>query len=217
MFGEAIYRDTKQKCWRGICDINWISKYNYEAIEAWGRGKRFGFVKISANKVYWYAVVNSSMFKEINDIHNLFLDFHPDIQKMIAETPTEQIILNDIKDLNHIPNWHKGNVCLLGDAAHATTPNMGQGACQAVEDAYVLAQLFKQGLPLENIFSNYEKLRQPRARYIVNTSWKIGTVAHYENALAVWMRNFLVKSTPKSVVENQLNKVFDIEYTDNLG
>lgn len=212
LFGAGTLRDTKQKCWRGVSEFDWTSKYNHEAFEVWGKGKRFGFVKISEKKVYWYAVANEKMTNNNSNIGNLFNDFHPDIMKIISETPKDKIIFSDIKDLAPINQWHKGKVCLIGDAAHATTPNMGQGACQAVEDAYVLGKLFGQGKSVEEVFTQYEKLRMKKANFVVNTSWKIGKVAHYQNSAAVWLRNTLVKTMLKSANDKQLEKVFNIEY-----
>jgi len=211
LFGIGKIRDTKQKCWRGICEFDWTSKYNHEAFESWGKGKRFGFVKISDKKVYWFAVISESLMKEDKNILSLFQEFHPEILKIISETPKDKIFFSDIIDLQPITQWHKGKVCLIGDAAHATTPNMGQGACQAVEDAYVIGKLFKQGQSVEEVFSQYEKLRMKKAHYIVNTSWDIGRVAHFENNIAIWLRNNLFKIMPKSVNEKQMNKVFNIE------
>lgn len=212
LFDEVTFRDTKQRCWRGVCEFDSTSKYNQIAIESWGKGKRFGFVEIGKNKVYWYAVIKDTMMKENYDLSDLFNEFHPEIVKIINETPKDNIIFSDIKDLQPINQWQKGKVCLVGDAAHATTPNMGQGACQAIEDAYVIGKLFGQEKSVEAVFTQYEKLRLEKAHYIINTSWTIGKVAHYENSIAIWARNFLVKNTPTNIVEKQLNKVFSIEY-----
>ena len=212
LFGTGNIRDTKQKCWRGVTEFDWTSKYSHEAFEAWGKGKRFGFVKISDKKVYWYAAINEMLKKNNADIRGLFKEFHPEVVKIISETPKDKIIFSDIIDLKPINQWQKGKVCLIGDAAHATTPNMGQGACQAVEDAYVLGKLFGQGKSVEEVFTQYEKLRMEKAHFIVNTSWTIGNVAHLHNSVTVWLRNVLVKTIPKSVNEKQLEKVFNIEY-----
>lgn len=212
LFGKGNIRDTKQRCWRGITKFDWTSKYSHEAFEAWGKGKRFGFVKISDKEVYWYAVINESLRKNNANITELFKDFHPEIRKIISETQNDKIIFNDIIDLQPINQWQKGKVCLIGDAAHATTPNMGQGACQAVEDAYVLGKLFGKGKSAEDVFAQYERLRMGKAHFIVNTSWTIGKVAHFQNNVAVWLRNTLVKIMPKSANEKQLDKVFNIDY-----
>lgn len=215
LFGGGTIRNTKQRCWRGVSEFEWASKYNEEAIEAWGKGKRFGFVKINDKKVYWYAVINESLMKDNASILDLFKEFHPEILQMISETPKDKIIFNDIIDLYPIHKWYNGKVCLIGDAAHATTPNMGQGACQAVEDAYVIGKLFKQGKSVEDIFFQYERLRMKKAHFIVNASWRIGKIAHFENNFAVWLRNTLLKTIPESVNEKQLDRIFNIDYVND--
>lgn len=209
LFEESTLRNANQKCWRAICEIELPEKYHNELNEAWGKGKRFGFVKISNQKVYWYALINSKNTKseEVNLIE-MFSEFHSNILKIISATDKKQIIVSDIIDLKPIYRWQGENVCLIGDAAHATTPNLGQGACQAIEDAYVLGKLLDSGLSIENTFEDYEKLRRKKAHYIVNTSWTIGKMAHIENRFGVWLRNFVMKSLPKSANKKQLDQIF---------
>ena len=215
LFEPAILRDTKQLCWRGVLKTELVEKYAHEAYEAWGRGKRFGFVKISDKTMYWFAVVNDRMYKDEN-FGELFREFHPDILNIISNTDKDQIFQSQIIDLKPFSGWHKGNVCLMGDAAHATTPNLGQGACQAVEDAYVIAKLFSSGKSLENIFTDYEKLRKKKAYYIVNTSWMLGKIPHIENAFGVWLRNLLLKMIPDAVAAKQIDRVFNLEYLTGI-
>ncbi|WP_185288496.1 FAD-dependent monooxygenase [Chryseobacterium lactis] len=212
VFNIGKLRHSKQKCWRGVSEFDWTAKYNHQAVEAWGKGKRFGFVRINDQKVYWYAVINENLVKNPNHLAELFVDFNPEVPKMISETPKEKIFVNDIIDLEPIYQWQKDRVCLIGDAAHATTPNMGQGACQAIEDAYVIGKLFGEGKNVDEVFKQYEELRMKKAHYIVNTSSTIGKVSHYENSLAAWLRNTLLKATPSSINEKQMEKVFDITY-----
>ncbi|HRN94682.1 MAG: FAD-dependent monooxygenase [Chitinophagales bacterium] len=211
VFNTGTLRDSTQRCWRGVCEIELPTNYNQVAIEAWGKGKRFGFVKISEKKIYWYAVINESLMRKAS-LGELFQEFHEDVLHIISRTPEDKIFYSEIFDLQPITQWQKGKVCLLGDAAHATTPNMGQGACQAIEDAYTLGKLFQEAKSTEDVFAKYEKLRIKKAHFVVNTSWQIGKIAHYENDFAIWFRNFIVKSIPKSINEKQLQKVFDISY-----
>lgn len=212
VFNIGKLRSSKQKCWRGVSEFDWTAKYNHQAVEAWGKGKRFGFVRINDQKVYWYAVINENLVKNPNHLAELFADFNPEVPRMISETPKEKIFVNDIIDLEPIYQWQKDRVCLIGDAAHATTPNMGQGACQAIEDAYILGKLLGEGKSIDEVFRQYEQLRMKKAHYIVNMSSTIGKVSHYENGLAVWLRNTLLKATPGSANEKQMEKVFDISY-----
>lgn len=211
LFEKSTLRNANQICWRGICEIDLPQKYHNELNEAWGKGKRFGFVKISEKKVYWYALANSKNIKanEIN-LSDYFSEFHTDILNIITATTKEQIIIGDIIDLKPISKWQQTNVCLIGDAAHATTPNLGQGACQAIEDAYVLGKLLDNGITIENTFKEYEKLRRKKALTIVNTSWTVGKMAHIENSFGVWLRNTLMRNLPKSANKKQMDMIFDI-------
>ena len=113
-------------------------------------------------------------------------------------------------DLKPIKKWQNQNVCLIGDAAHATTPNLGQGACQAIEDAYILGKLLDNGMAIENTFEVYEKLRRKKAHNIVNTSWTVGKMAHIENRIAIWLRNFAMKNMPKSANKKQMDMIFKL-------
>lgn len=211
LFEKSILRSANQTCWRGICEIDLPQKYHNELNEAWGKGKRFGFVKVSDKKVYWYALVNSKNVKvdEVN-LMEFFSEFHIDILNIISATTKEQIIVSDIIDLKPIDKWQGENVCLIGDAAHATTPNLEQGACQAIEDAYVLGKLLDSGLAIENTFKEYENLRRKKAHMIVNTSWTVGKMAHIENSFGIWFRNFIMKNIPKSANKKQMDIIFNL-------
>lgn len=212
LFEKSVIRNTNQKCWRGLCNFDLAEKYKHKAFELWGKGKRFGFVQVSKHKVYWYAVVNAHLVKENFNLLEIYKEFHHDVLSLVEATPKTSVILNNIIDLQPIIKWHKNKICLVGDAAHATTPNMGQGACQAVEDAFVLGQLFNKGSNVKEIFKQYEQLRQKKARKIIKTSWKIGEIAHFENDFAIWCRSQLLKLIPDSLNEKQLDKIFNIDY-----
>jgi len=136
-------RDTGQICWRGLAEFDLPEQYHREAVEAWGKGKRFGFVKMTGKKIYWYAVINQELHKHYHTIAENFHGFHPMMTDMIQATLPENTILNALTDLAPIPEWYAENLCLIGDAAHATTPNLGQGACQSIEDAYIIGKLLE--------------------------------------------------------------------------
>jgi len=211
LFEKSTLRNADQICWRGVCEIDLPQKYHNELNEAWGKGKRFGFVKISNDKVYWYALANSKNVKagEVN-LQELFGVFHQDILNIISATTKEQIFLSDIMDIKPIDRWQSENVCLIGDAAHATTPNLGQGACQAIEDAYVLGKLLDNGMALENTFKEYESLRRKKAHTIVNTSWMIGKMAHIESGFGIWLRNSVMRNAPKSAMKKQMDMIYNL-------
>lgn len=208
LFPPSTIRDSGQICWRGICDLVLAERYRYAALEAWGPGKRFGFVALNTRQVYWYAVANDDVTSA--DLSMLFKDFHPEVLEMIAATPADAVFFSRLYDLQPIHQWYHGKACLIGDAAHATTPNLGQGACQAVEDAYVLGKLFGKGLPVEQVFQRYQSIRIKKAHQVVQTSWMIGKVSHWQNTLGIGIRNFVMKSLPSSIRQAQLKPLFEL-------
>lgn len=212
LFLNTNLRAAKQLCWRGVTTYRLPLELRNELNEAWGKGDRFGFVQISKDKVYWFAVKS---FKHnmnelsVNEIENYYKEYHPIIKEIISSTSKEKIHTDEIIDLKPTKTWYNKNVCLIGDAAHATTPNMGQGACQAIEDAYVLAEYFSRHNPVR-AFEEFQRLRLSKAHQVVKTSWFLGKIAHFKNPLAIKLRNQILKLTPESVNKKQLNKIFQL-------
>ena len=218
LFDSSQIRDTNQICWRGVSKVALPKQYQNKAIETWGKGKRFGFVQINKHETYWYAVVNESLVNQHeNNLQDLFKHFHTDVLSIIENTSDDTIIKNRIIDLKPIHKWYNKMVCLLGDAAHATTPNLGQGACQAIEDAYLLAELYQEDKPIGTVFEEYQKVRIKKAHSIVNSSWRIGKVAHLEYSIAIYFRNLIMRCIPTSANSKQLQSIFNMDYLDNMN
>jgi 2-polyprenyl-6-methoxyphenol hydroxylase-like FAD-dependent oxidoreductase len=207
LFPENGLRDAGQLCWRGVTRFDLQEAYHHTVNEAWGNGKRFGFLRINAQMVYWYFLIKDKYANKTTDILPLLQDFHPVVAQIVKATPRESWFISPIADLKPISKWSIQKACLVGDAAHATTPNLGQGACQAIEDAYVIARLLQQQ-SIDEAFANYPVLRMKKARYIVNASWQIGNLAHVENKLSRWIRDGILKAMPASINNKQLEKIF---------
>ena len=100
----------------------------------------------------------------------------------------------------------------IGDAAHATTPNLGQGACQALEDAAVLTDILSKEIEIKSAFQVFEKRRISKATFVINTSKQLGKIAQWENKLFCAMRNFIVKMTPLQVNKRQFDKLYTVDF-----
>ncbi|WP_106917485.1 FAD-dependent monooxygenase [Chryseobacterium aurantiacum] len=202
-------RSSGQKCWRGLVDFELPEKHHHEAFEMWGKGKRFGFVKISEKKVYWYACINERSFGRYLELTDIFKEYHSLVLKLIEATAKENIICNEISDLTPISKWYSENLCLIGDAAHATTPNMGQGACQAIEDAYIIGRLLENNQDFNSVFEEFQKIRRRKVDYIVSTSRTIGKISQWEKGNS--LRNFLMGLIPESINEKMAKKIIELE------
>ena len=87
---------------------------------------------------------------------------------------------------------------LLDDAAHPTTPDLGQGACQAIEDAVVIADGLRRGMGVEAALRVYERVRQPRTARIINESFRFGRICQWEHPVACWFRNTATRCIPQT-------------------
>jgi 2-polyprenyl-6-methoxyphenol hydroxylase-like FAD-dependent oxidoreductase len=113
-------------------------------------GERFGIVPVTKRKAYWAGGVASDDIGPRNhaeyktELGSIFSDWPQPVQMIIDRTPVERINKIYVHDHNPIQTWHRHNLILIGDAAHAPLPTSGQGACQALEDAWHLTNCLNE-------------------------------------------------------------------------
>ena len=136
-------------CFRGVVNEN-LNIDRTTALEYWGHKGRFGIVPLKDDELYWFCTMNAKendlQFKSFEKPHlQAYFNQYPDEVRNVLDAQEELGILHhDMYDLTPLKSFISGRVVLLGDAAHATTPNMGQGAGQAIEDAVTLTNLLKE-------------------------------------------------------------------------
>lgn len=217
---QAAMRYSGYACWRAVTerapgkiDVN-------EASEFWGAGMRFGMVPIANSRMYWYATIDvptserTRFSTDITGLKTRFSQFDPDVCELISRTADHQLIRNDIFDFKPVTRYAFGNIVLTGDAAHATTPNLGQGACMAIEDAVVLANCIQREADVVKAFRDFEFRRVPRNTKVVNTSYMMGKFGQLKNPLMMQLRNTAMRWAPKRVNEKQLKFLYDISFVE---
>lgn len=213
---QAHIRHAGYACWRAVINSEQL-KIN-ETFETWGNeGCRFGVSQLAKNKIYWYACINASQNSKlknytITDLQNRFKNFHHPIPDVLAQTQNHQLIWNDISDLKPLKQFAFNNILLVGDAAHATTPNMGQGACQALEDAATLQLCLLQQKNIADVFKIFEQKRIPRTKFVIKNSRRMGQLAQSENKFTIALRNFIMPSIPNFIKELQFKKLYNIKF-----
>lgn len=214
LFPKSKIRYSGQTCWRGVTNFKLPEDYNHRGIEMWGKQTRFGISKLSADKTSWFAVAKSKPFLTDNketlkeDLLNEYKKYANVVTNLIANTNIDAILRNDIIDLKPIKKWHTNRVCLLGDAGHATTPNMGQGGAQAIEDAYFLSKIIATNTT-DSPFKEFQKVRYKKVNSIVNQSWITGKVAHL--GFGSKIRNMVFKNLPKSLIDKKMHFVYRLD------
>ncbi|GAA5528649.1 FAD-dependent monooxygenase [Herpetosiphon gulosus] len=189
------------------------------AAEIWGAQLRFGYTPVGQNLVYWYATSLAAQGQRDlspTAARELLLaqahDLPSVVKTLIERTPDAALLRTDISDLVHLKAWYYGRVGLLGDAAHATTPNLGQGGCQAIEDAWVLAEMLERYEQPQLAFLHYQQRRIKKARTIVDTSWLIGSLVHLPYAWQRTWRNRLLRLMPRSLGQRQTNGIYALNF-----
>ncbi len=187
------------KTWRGLTNHvpdAYRQGYIHEFL---GGGKGFGYMMLGKGKMYWYAAVTApesqpdATIGRQKELEQIFQDWFPAIPELIMATDETHILTTDLYDRPPAKPWSQGNVTILGDAAHPMLPTMGQGACTALEDAYVITKCLKENPDPIAAFQHYEALRFPRTKAIVEQSLQSGKMGKLKNPLAVGLRNTFMK------------------------
>ncbi|GAA1554792.1 FAD-dependent monooxygenase [Kribbella sancticallisti] len=177
--------------YRGIADVDLSDGGG----ETWGRGQRFGFAKLIDGRYYWYATANreAGLASDAGEVARRFGDWHDPIPALLAGTPPEYVLRNDIYDLPlPLVPFVSGRVVLLGDAAHAMTPNLGRGACSAIEDAGALARHLRATEDLATALAAYDAERRPVTAKLVKRSRAIGRLGQVDNRMLCVLRDGLL-------------------------
>lgn len=188
--------------WRGITHIGEMGPRR--ASETIGRGRRFGIVPLDGERTYWFATLSGASGTE--DLGDVFADWHEPIPALLAATPPQSRSFMELLDLPPLPRWHADGAVLVGDAAHAMTPTLGQGAAQALLDVATLKGEFTMRPPARALLS-YERRRKRRAERVVRQSRALGWVAQASNPLAVLVRDATVRRLPQALLASQMASV----------
>ena len=200
--------------WRGIAPYQTAGLMAGETL---GCGQRFGIVPIHGNRVYWYATDNvpegqrEPPLETKTRLARLFADWHEPIPELIRSTGEDAILRNDIYDREPAGRWGSGRITLLGDAAHPMTPNLGQGACQAIEDALVLAHHLSSGPDVESSLRRYESERILRTRSVVIASRRVGALFQIDSRAFCRLRDLMLRLMPAEMSYRRLKPLAGYE------
>lgn len=213
-FGEENPTYSGYIGWRGVSP--WIPpEYQSSYLsESWGEGKRFGISPMGNGRCYWYATATRPEDSSENgadrhsELLNLFGHWHAPISALIKSTPPEQIVVNAIYDRPAQHPWSDRAITLLGDAAHPMTPNLGQGACFALEDACVLSRCVAASGDFKTAFESYERARRSRADSVQRRSRWLGKLIQLESPVATRLRDLSLLLTPNLLADLSMRPLF---------
>lgn len=178
---DVALRSAAQVCWRGIVE----ERFGDAATELWTGRERIGVVPLSGDRSYVFVVRGAGTAGHaLTPVAGVPAREAAAVRALRA-LPEHELLRHELEEVDR-PVWGTAGVALLGDAAHAMTPNMGLGAALAIEDAAVLTSALEQGLP--GAVGRYRRARAVRVRAVQLASRAIGVLAHSRHPAASGLR-----------------------------
>ena len=180
--------------------------------ETWGRGARFGLGPTGGGRIIWWATWNAAEGgTEDGDtaawLRKLFGSWHDPIPAVIDATPGTALVRTDIYDRRPARTWGRGRAILLGDAIHPMTPDLAQGACQAIVDATCLATCLAGTRDTRAAAREYQRRRRRNAAITTLTARTMGAMGQWDSRLACAARDAVMPAMPMSWQLRQLDLV----------
>lgn len=208
IIGDGRPRYSGATVWRAMPEFSQKSLGLDYAQQVFGPASIFGMFPVD-NRLFWWGsqvrpegAVDPPAGRK-RDLLDTFAGWPQQVPELIEATPEEIIFHQDVYDRKPVERWHEGRVMLLGDAAHPTTPTLGQGAGMAIEDGVVIAHELKAVGSLAApgavvaAFTSYERKRIPRTSQIVNRSALLGKLSHVKAPPGLFMREKVLAAMPK--------------------
>jgi 2-polyprenyl-6-methoxyphenol hydroxylase-like FAD-dependent oxidoreductase len=211
LFGPVVLRYRGYTAVRSVTPAGSVP-LPADGTETWGRGARFGLGPTSGERIIWYATWNASAGGDQDGdtaarLHKIFGAWHDPIPAIIEATPQAALIRNDIYDRRPTRTWARGRVALIGDAIHPMTPDLAQGACQAIADATTLATCLAGSRDTRAALREYQQRRWRNAATTTLMARNTGTMGQWEGRITSAARDALMRAMPLSVQLRQLDLV----------
>jgi 2-polyprenyl-6-methoxyphenol hydroxylase-like FAD-dependent oxidoreductase len=166
--------------WRGVAECTIDPDFAGEVL---GPAVEFGHVPLGGDSTYWFATERTSEGRsapqgELNYLKAKFGAWAEPIPAVLAATDPARVLRNDLYDRDPARQWARGTIVAVGDAAHPMRPHLGQGGCQGLEDAAILASFVDRSADLSTAFSRFAAFRRPRVRSLVWESKTIGRIVN---------------------------------------
>jgi 2-polyprenyl-6-methoxyphenol hydroxylase-like FAD-dependent oxidoreductase len=182
----------------------------------WGDAGSFGYSAIGSDRAWWFASIPATQPEATPEgspsvLQERYANYPYPVPQLIEDTGSEALIRTPLSTLHSLTTWTRGQVALVGDAAHAMPPTLSQGSAQAMEDAVALERTIDQHGLTPTGLTAYESQRKSRAEALIRMSRVQGRLARLSNPVVTKLRDVLFRITPDSVVQRQSRQMFATE------
>jgi 2-polyprenyl-6-methoxyphenol hydroxylase-like FAD-dependent oxidoreductase len=207
--GALADRYVGYTAWRGVADAAIDPDVAGEVL---GPGIEFGHVPLGSDRTYWFATERAPAGQvapqgELDYLTARFTSWIDPIPAVLAATDPVDVLRNDLYDRDQARQWSRGPVLVVGDAAHPMRPHLGQGGCQGIEDAAVLARFVSSDDELAAAFARFAAFRRPRVRALVRESKLIGQIVNLRPAFLSGLASRATVLVPEALMTRHLAAV----------
>jgi 2-polyprenyl-6-methoxyphenol hydroxylase-like FAD-dependent oxidoreductase len=207
--GLLRHRYAGYTAWRGVAAHRLDPELAGQTL---GAGTEVGHVPLGPDHTYWFATERTAEGGanpqgELDYLRRKYRGWVEPIPSLLAATAADDVLRNDLYDRDQVRVWSRGPVTLVGDAAHPMRPHLGQGGCQGLEDAAVLARFVEQSDDLATAFARFAGFRRARVRALVRESQLIGRVVNLRPAILSALASRATVAIPETVVDRHLASV----------
>ncbi len=198
ILGDGDPIDSGFVAYRGVAPWDWAVPDG----EWWGERGVAGLLSLPDRRAYWYVAHRG----DERPPESIARDYAHPVPQIVAATPPSEVLTHRLFDRDPVERWSRGNVVLLGDAAHPMLPFLGQGACAALEDSVALGKAIGSSKGVTGAIARYESVRVPQAKRLVLGSRQAAKVAMADSGLARRLRDFAIGHVPERARMRQLDR-----------
>lgn len=204
--GPLRTRYAGYTAWRGVAEYSLDPDLAGETMAA---GAEVGHVPLGPDHTYWFATEraaegSSAPAGELAYLTAKLAGWADPIPQLIARTEPRDLLRNDLYDRAQPKLWSRDRAVIVGDAAHPMRPHLGQGGCQGIEDAAILARFIELSTDLSAAFDRFGSFRKRRVRALVRESATIGRVVNLRPAFLSGLASRTTALIPERVVTSHL-------------
>jgi 2-polyprenyl-6-methoxyphenol hydroxylase-like FAD-dependent oxidoreductase len=201
LFGAKPPRYSGLTIWRAVAEFDDSALPPGALLSYWGSGTRFVIFRVAPGTMVWEATLATEAGGKDPEsgvkpsLLQHFADFVDPVKPMIEAADDRSIIRDDVCDRPPAESWGRGRITLLGDAAHAMTFAVGQGAAQAFEDAVALADSLQRASAVQDGLRAYEQRRMKRAAHFQTTAWRLARIGVHRDPIRCGLRNLFFRAS----------------------
>lgn len=215
IFGMVRLRYGGQIRFLGLADRAFPGDERGVTREIWGGKHRFGYWGVDGGRTFWFAAIAEPNPEAVDwgreRLRSAYDEFSGKGGELMEATPSEHLERTEPRDVRPLETWSAGRVLLVGDAAHAPLPNLGQGAAQAIEDGWALAASLDRWESVAEAFERFEAARVARANRVIRQSRFLGRIAHLDSPVAAGARDWLLEVVPDAIERLEAEWLYDVD------